>query len=403
MTVALALTAARRVALAAQGFGRPVGDGPVGARQVRRVVDQVAQFQLDSVNVAVRAHYQPLFARLGGYDRALLDDAAGLPPRRLFEYWGHAASLIDVRLAPALRHRMDAARDHPWFRVAELEREHPGIVERVYDAVAERGPVTARGLDLPDDRVRRPWWNWSAAKSALEWLFMCGRVSSAGRNAQFERRYDLTERVVPPQLWGSAPDPDEARVELVRRAAAALGVATLGCLADYFRMGLPDARRAVAALVDSGELLPTPVRGWDRPTYLWHEARMPRKTRVDALVSPFDSLVFERRRLLELFGVDFRIEIYTPAAKRRYGYYVYLFVMDEAVAARVDLKADRTRGVLLVRASWLEPGCGEAETAARLAGKLREFASWLGLTDVRVEPVGTLHAALARAQAARPE
>jgi len=394
VTPALGPSAARRVALAAQGFGGP--SGTPGLRQLTATVGRVAQFQLDSVNVAVRAHYVPAFARLGAYDRGLLDRMANRAPRRVFEYWGHAASLIDVALYPALRHRMSESRDHPWFRVAELERKRPGIVEQVYDEVVRRGPLTSRQVEYPDDRERGSWWNWSDAKFALEWLFRAGRVTSAGRNAQFERSYDLPERVIPAAVFEQHLDAEDGRLELVRRAARALGIATVRCLADYFRMDAADVRRCVDALVNTGELLPTPVQGWARPTYLWHEARVPRRIPVDALVSPFDSLVFERRRLLELFGVDYRIEIYTPAPQRQYGYYVYLFVMDELIAARVDLKADRAAGALLVRAAWLEPGAPESETAARLGAKLREFASWLELDDVVVYPVGTLSAALAR-------
>jgi len=383
VTAGLSIAAARRIALAAQGFGRTTGSS-AGVRQLSSVLGQVAQFQIDSVNVAVRAQYVPLFARLGPYDRGLLDRAAGRAPRRVFEYWGHAASLIDVSLYPALRHRMAEARDHPWFRVADLEAKRPGIVEQIYDEVVERGPLTAREVEYPD------------AKYALEWLFHAGRVTVATRNAQFERVYDVPERVIPPDVFARHVDAEEARLELVRRAARALGIATIRCLADYFRMDVRETQECVDALVEEGQLVPTPVRGWARPTYLWHEARAPRRIHVDALVSPFDSLVFERRRLLELFGTDFRIEIYTPAAKRTHGYYVYLFVMDQQVAARVDLKADRDRRVLLVRTAWLEPGAPGAETAARLAARLADFASWLELDDVDVLPVGTLSAALAR-------
>ncbi|MEA4944690.1 MAG: crosslink repair DNA glycosylase YcaQ family protein [Propionicimonas sp.] len=384
------------MALAAQGFG-VAAPSVVGPRQLQRVVDQIGQVQIDSVNVAVRAHYMPLFARLGPYDTALLDRAAGRAPRRLFEYWGHAASLIDVGLQPALRFRMAAhGRGEPWPAIQKIRVQHPHLEQQVLDLVGERGPLTARQIEHPEDRVRAPWWNWSQAKHVLEWLFATGELTAAGRNAQFERLYDLPGRVLPAAV-AAAPTPDDAEAAriLVRRAAAALGIATDRCLADYFRLSLDRARSAIADLADAGELIETPVRGWGRRSYLWHQARLPRRLTVDALVSPFDSLVFERSRLADLFGVDYRIEIYTPAAQRVYGYYVYLFVTDERVAARVDLKADRQAGALLVQASWLEPGAPEAETAGRLAQTLRSMADWLGLTDVLVRPVGTLAAPLA--------
>lgn len=389
---------ARRIALAAQGFGRP-WPGGVTARHLQQVIDRIGQLQIDSVNVAVRAHYMPLFARLGPYDPALLDRAAGRAPRRVFEYWGHAASLIDVNLQPALRMRMAAHRaGDPWPAISRIRAEHPQLEQQILDFVAANGAATSREIEHPEDRKRAPWWNWSEAKHVLEWLFVTGELTSAGRNSQFERRYDLPERVLPAAVL-AAPTPDRAESVrlLVRHAAAALGIATDRCLADYFRLRLDTTRTAIAELVDSGELIETPVDGWGRRSYLWHEARLPRRVQVDALVSPFDSLVFERQRLLDLFGVDYRIEIYTPAAKRRYGYYVYLFVMDEAIAARVDLKADRAAGALLVQASWLEPGAPEAETAGRLAANLRAMADWLELDEIVVRPVGTLATVLASA------
>ncbi|MDR1711030.1 MAG: winged helix DNA-binding domain-containing protein [Propionibacteriaceae bacterium] len=386
------LAQARRVALAAQGFGqdRPAA---VGLRQAQRVIGQLGQFQIDSVNVCVRAQYVPMFARLGPYPMELLDNLGGKAPRRLFEYWGHAASLIDVALYPALRQRMDDWQ--PWPKTQAVLREKPELVDKVLRQVSDSGPLTARQIEHPDGRERRPWWNWSEAKHVLEWLLAKGRLAPSGRNSQFERLYDLAERVLPAQVLAAEhPRGQDAWTVLVRRAAQSLGIASERCLADYFRVGRPEAKAAVKDLVAAGELIPVPVDGWKAETYLWHQARAPRALHADALVSPFDSLVFERARLAALFGVDYRIEVYTPKPKRVYGYYVYLYVMDDRIAARVDLKADRDAGVLRVQAAWLEPGCPEAETAARLKVALADMSAWLGLGDVAVAPVGTLSRAL---------
>ncbi len=383
--------AARRVALAAQGFGRP-RPALVTARHLQRVVDQVAQFQIDSINVAVRAQYMPLFARLGPYDRALLDTAAGRAPRRLFEYWGHAACLVDVNLQPALRMRMrrlTLTRDRGVQRVLAAK---PDLLARILADVTASGPLTAREIDNTEERLRDSWgWNWSEAKHVLEHLFDSGRVSVAGRNSQFERLYGLTERVLPPAVL-ARPDPSDAESHdiLVRRAARALGVADLGALASYFYLKRAGVAAAVARLEASGELVPADIAGLPGTYWLWHEASVPRTLRASALVSPFDSLVYDRDRVHALFGVHYRIEVYTPPAQRRYGYYVYLFVCDDAIAARVDLKADRARGVLIVHAAWLEDGQHPDAVAPRLASELRLMASWLGLDDVEVRPLGSL-------------
>jgi len=388
--------------LAAQGFGRATAAGTgdrVTLRQVQQVVDRVGHFQIDTVNVAVRAQYMPLFARLGPYDRGLLERAAGVAPRRLFEYWVRGAvSLLDIGLYPAFRHRMAEQVARPWQWVTRINAEHPELLDKIRRQVSDQGPLTARQIEHPDNREPGAWWNWSDAKTGLEWLLNAGELTVADRNTQFERRYDLPDRVIPPKLLAQGSlDVAEATRVLVARAAAALGVATERDLAGYFRLDAARARSAVADLVAAGELEPVPVRGWKLPAYLWHEARLPRRVTVDALVSPFDSLASDRDRLLQTFGVDYRIEIYVPAAKRVWGYYVYLFVMDDRIAARVDLKADRQGGALLVQASWLEPGSAEDETAVRLAGTLRSMADWLGLDDVVVKPVGTLHRRLGAA------
>lgn len=384
--------------LAAQGLGRRRATA-VTMRHLGQVLDRICHTQIDTVNVAVRAQYMPLFARLGPYDRGLLDRAAGRAPRRVFEYWiRNAVSFIDVDLYPAFRHRMDDDAATPWPRVSGALAQHPDLLDKIRLQVADEGPLTARQIEHPDSRERRPWWNWSDAKIGLEWLLDIGELTVAGRNSQFERLYDFPERVLPAEILArGALDAETATAELVRRSAAALGVATERHLAGYFRLDTTRAREAVQQLVAGGELVPVAVKGWTQPAYLWHEARLPRRVSVDALVSPFDSLVSDRQRLLETFGLDYRIEIYVPAPKRVWGYYVYLFVMDERIAARVDLKADRQAGRLLVQAAWLEPEAGEVETAVRLSRVLLSMAEWLGLGGVEVKEVGTLHVALASA------
>ncbi len=379
----------------AQGFGRS-RDQNVTMRQFGAELRRVGQFQIDSVNVCVRAHYMPVYARVGSYDRGLLDRAANTAPRRGYEYWGHPACLLDVELEPALRWRAQASRGKPWKDIAALLETKPELVDKVRAQLAERGPLTARQIE--HDQLREPgsWWNWSEVKTVLEWLFVIGEVSSAGRNTAFERRYDLTERVLPPDVATRAtPSEAEARRMLARRAASALGVFTENWLAEYFYTDRPATSQALASLVSSGEVEQVSVRGWSQPAFLWADAARPRKVRGEALVAPFDSLVFDRDRLAETFGVHYRIGLYTPKAERVHGYYVYLFVMDEQIAARVDLKADRKAGRLLVQSAWLEEPSPLGETAERLAGELRRLATWLELDAVEVQPVGTLASALA--------
>lgn len=388
----LSLPAARRAALAAQGFGRRP-PAAVTARQVQAVIDQVAQFQIDSINVAVRAQYIPLFARLGPYDRSLLDAAAGRAPRRLFEYWGHAACLIDMNLQPALRMRMRReAVPRPGSETERVLAEQPELLDRVLGDLAASGPLTARDIDHVEDRDRALWgWNWSQVKHVLEHQFDAGRVAVAGRNSQFERRYDLAERVLPARVIGT-PDPgDEASYDtLIGRAARALGVFDLGAASSYFYLKKAPAAASLARLAASGQVEQVEVSGVKGPHWLWHEARLPRRLDADALVSPFDSVVFDRQRVRDLFGVHYRIEVYTPAHKRQYGYYSYLYLCGDEIAARVDLKADRARGVLQVQSAWLEDGQRADAVAPRLAVRLASMASWLGLGNLQVIDVGTL-------------
>ena len=393
----LSLAQARRIALAAQGFTDPLPSGTPDRRHLRRVVGRTNLLQIDSVNVFQRAHYLPAFSRLGAYPTTVLDDMA-YRHRELFEYWGHEASLLPVALHPLLRWRMERARnlEEGWGGPLRVMRDQPEFVAEVLRLVRELGPVSAGDLREGERRERGTWWSWDQEKIALEYLFWSGQVTTASRRG-FERLYDVPERVLPAAVL-DAPTParEDAQRELVRLSARAHGVATETDLRDYFRLGVQDARDAVAALVDAGELLPVTVEGWKRPAYLWPEAAAPRWVRRSALLSPFDPLVWERARTERLFGFSYRIEIYVPAPKRVYGYYVLPFLHHERIAARVDLKADRQAGVLRVLASWLEPGGDAGDVAVALAAELRRAADWQGLGDVVVEPRGDLAAALAQ-------
>jgi uncharacterized protein YcaQ len=385
---------ARRVALAAQGFGRP-RPPTVDRRHLRRLVDTLGLLQIDSVNVLSRAHYLPAFARLGPYPVAALDRMAWRD-HELFEYWAHEASLLPIRLWPYCRWRMERLRGSgAWGRAAHLRERRPGYIEDVLAQVRERGPLAVRDLSDPGGRGSQ-WWGWADGKVALEELFASGLVTVASR-VNFERRYDIPERVIPADVLAApAVDGNEARREMLRISARALGVATARDLFDYFRLNATATRPRLDELVDEGELVEIAVDDWPQPAYLWPEARLARRIDGRALMSPFDSLVFERTRTERIFGFRYRIEIYTPAPKRVYGYYVLPFLLRDALVARVDLKADRQAGALLVQASWAEPDA-PPDTAPELAAELRAMADWLGLDDIAVAPRGDLAPALDRA------
>ena len=393
---------ARRIALAAQGLDRPRAAGGPSAAQLLRAIARLGLLQLDSVSVVVRAHYMPLFSRLGPYDRTLLDRLAahdGVPAvprrRRLFEYWAHEASLLPIELQPLLRWRMARAEQGlgTWSGLTRWARANPHAVERALREVEARGRIGVSELSGAGSRSGS-WWGWSDGKAALEWLFWTGRLTAAGRRG-FERLYDLPQRVIPEAILAlPTPEPAEAHRALMRFAAQALGVATQADLRDYFRLPVAAARQALAELVEAGELRPVEVEGWRPAAYLSATAKLPRRATGRALLAPFDPLIWERDRTERLFGFHYRIEIYTPADKRRHGYYVLPFLMGDRLVARVDLKSDRAGGRLLVRAAHAEDWADKPATAAALAEELRTMAGWLGLERVEVEPKGDLAPAL---------
>ncbi|MFD2237522.1 winged helix-turn-helix domain-containing protein [Aureimonas populi] len=376
---------ARRIALAAQGFGvaRP---SVVHQGHLRRTVERLGLHQIDSVNVLSRAHYLPAFSRLGAYDRTLLDRAAWgrRSERRLFEYWAHEASLLPLSLHPLLRWRMARAdrgeAGYAGMRVFARERREEAMA--VLERIRQDGPLAASDFESS----RAGWWEWSQSKRMLEWLFYAGHITTATRRRSFERVYDLTERVIAPAVLDlPAPTEEEAHRALVEMSARALGIATMGELRDYMRLGVAETRTAALQLVEEGLLRPVAVPGWP-PAFMHRDARRPRRVGGRALLAPFDPLVWERARAERLFGFRYRIEIYVPAARRQHGYYVLPFLLGERLVGRVDLKADRKAGRLIVHAVHLEPDA-PGETMEELAAELAILAGWLGLDDAPAMPV----------------
>ena len=386
---------ARRTAIAAQGL-RPRSSSAVpGARHLDAVMERIGLLQIDSVSVLARAHYLPLFSRLGGYDRTLLDDAAWGKKRRLFEYWGHEASLIPVGLQPMLRWRMaEAAKGEAlWPGLREFMREHQEYIRGVRTRIEAEGPTVAS--DLEGDKGVAGWWGWGQAKRALEVLFWTGEVTAAGRR-RFERVYDLPERVLPAAVLARAtPGKAEAQRELLRVSARAHGIGSLRDLADYFRLSPRQVRPLLAELAEDGTLLTAAVEGLRGEWFLHKDARVPKTMAAQALLAPFDPLVWERGRVAELFSFQYRLEIYTPAPKRVHGYYVLPFLFGDRLVARVDLKADRAAWCLLVLGAFAEEGA-PAGTAEALWTELRRLAEWLGLAEIRVGGKGDLARELRR-------
>ena len=392
---------ARRVAVAAQGFHEPRPSGPVTRAHLRRLIGRIQVLQLDSVSVAVRAHYAPMFSRLGLYDRDLLDAAAwshsARSPRLLVEYWAHEAALMAVEDWPLLRWRMREYTGGRWG--VDVVEKNPRLVDDVVSAVAELGPSTAGQIEAHLEsgikRGKGTWWNRSDTKWVAEALFASGVLTTAHRTG-FARHYDLVERVLPAEVVTREVDDAEAIRALTLRAATALGVATEADIRDYFRLRPDQSKPAVADLVAVGELEPVDVDGWTGPAYLRAGQSVPRVDRGTALLCPFDPLIFFRPRIERLFGFHYRIEIYTPAAKRQYGYYVWPLLLDGELVARADLKAERSAGVLQVVGAFVEPGQDTRRVAAAMAAQLQTMAGWLGLGTVAVGERGDLAGTLRR-------
>jgi uncharacterized protein YcaQ len=403
MKTSISAPLARRIALASQGFGgtRPVV--PVGRRQIANVVRRLGLLQIDSVSAVVRAHYMPLFSRLGPYPMGLLDELAAPGRKRLlFEYWAHEASFLPMDSWPLLQWRMVRAAEHRgiYRGLADWARTNAGLIDDIMRKVTDEGPIAAS--DIEGMKGSGGWWGWSDAKHAFEWLFWAGRLTTASRRG-FERLYDLPDRVIPAAIRERpVPDAADAHRELVLHAARALGIATAGDLRDYFRLSPEDFRHRIEELVEAGELIPVSVDGWNRPAWLHRDARLPRRIAARALLAPFDPLVWERARAERLFGFRYRIEIYVPAEKRQFGYYVLPFLLGDTIVARVDLRADRPRGILHVNAAYAEPGA-TADTAEELWEELELMRGWLGLDRLAVKPVGSLGPALAGIAASQPE
>ena len=390
----LSIGEARRIALAAQGFDRP-RPATVNAGHLRRVIRQVGLLQIDSVNVLLPAHYQVPFSRLGSYDRARLD-ALIYRDREFTEQWAHEASILPVEHWPIIRHHL-GPHERRWGALAKFMAAHETYATRVLEEVRARGPVLAGEIAEPDGTRARGggWWGWTMAKMSLEGHFARGTIAIAERRtAGFARAYDVVERVVPNELHSRTMTRDEAQRELVRLAARANGVATARDITDYYRMAPREGRARIAELTAAGELHEVRVEGWREAAYLHPDARAPRAIAAAALISPFDPVIWFRPRAERLFHFDYRIEIYVPKEKRKYGYYVLPFLLGDRLVARVDLKADRAAGALRVLGAYVEAHAAHDAVAPPLARELRTMAGWLGLDDVSVAKRGSLARAL---------
>jgi uncharacterized protein YcaQ len=390
----LTIAEARRIAVRAQGFARPRPKREASARQIADVIRRLGLIQLDFVNVLVPAHYLVVYSRLGPYSRARFDDVV-YASREFTEQWAHEASIVPVSTWPLLRHRMETHRVRPWG-FEEVMAKHPGYVHWILEHIGERGPLSAADLPAPEGLRERTEDGWSSMgpRAILEAHFGRGALAVTKRLSNFSRTFDLAERVLPEVHYRKQVSREDSQRELLRVAAKASGVGTLNDLADHYRMPVGEARPRVAELVEAGELCTVRVEGWKEAAYL-HKDAVGGKVVAAALLSPFDPLVWFRPRAERLFDFEYRIEIYTPEAKRKWGYYCLPFLMGERIVARVDLRAERKERVLVVAAAHLEAHADKAVTAAALMRELRLMAKWLGLDSIRVSRRGNLARALA--------
>lgn len=383
---------ARRIALAAQGFGRPRPES-VGTRQLNLLIERLGLLQIDSVNVFERSHYLPVFARLGSFDKALFDKLTFARRGPYTEYLAHVATFIPTVDYPLFGWRRERLREK-YGRETWVKENRP-MMDWLLNELAEKGPLPASRFEHEENVRKGPWWGWSDVKLGLEYLFTWGEVVSAGRT-NFERAYALPEQIIPAPLLSMEIPKNVAIRELVRRASRALGIGTVKDIADYYRLYIDDTKAALLELADAGEVHPVRVPGWGAVAYLHAEARIPRRIEATALLSPFDPIVWERTRALAMFGFHYRIEIYTPAPQRKFGYYTLPVLVDEALVGRIDLKSDRQNGVLRVQSAWHEEGAPPG-MEERLVPLLRETAAWQGLGDIEVMDRGDAARTLAAA------
>jgi uncharacterized protein YcaQ len=390
----LSISQARRIALAAQGFAEARPSGRVDRRHLRKVMGRLQLLQLDSVPVVIRTQYMPLYSRLGAYRPDLVDEIA-YESDEWFEAWSHEASLLPVEMEPWLRWSKERAREgETWGRLYALAQKDPGYIEAVLGEVKARGPLGASDLSDPRPRSGSWWGSRSGGAVALDWLFRIGELG-VRRSRSFVKQFDLLERIVPEAVRAkTTPSFESSLDELLLRSARAQGIATADCLVDYFRLPVRAAKARLDTLVEDGRLVATAVAGWNKSAYRHPDSKLPRAINSVALLSPFDPLVWNRKRIGGLFAFDYRIEIYTPAEKRKYGYYVLPFLLGDRLVGRFDLKTDRERGTLRVLAAHVEADADATRVASEAALELGELTGLVGVERIAVGRRGNLAKAL---------